>query len=165
VQHVVVGHQVVRVQVNPALTALLLRAAVPTDVECLQASARKLDQILLQGINTEGVFDRIVLKLAVGAVGAHHEFAVLAVEVGDDAKLLELRIVKVAERRILGRLLHCQVMMGAGPTGILLRVAGHALAPPHIFRSRAIRAYQHGQTDRNTNEEWISSQQTIHSYA
>jgi len=69
-EHVAVAHRVVRMQVHPALTALLLGAAVPTDVERLQTPTGKLDQVLLQREDAEGVLDPIVLKRPVGAVGA-----------------------------------------------------------------------------------------------
>ena len=56
---------------KPALSPLILGAAVPRDAERLVAAARKCDQILLQGINTERVGDFIVVRPAIRALPAH----------------------------------------------------------------------------------------------
>jgi len=47
-------------QVEPALSALCFRARIPGDRQCLVAAAGKRDQILLQGVDTEGVADLVV---------------------------------------------------------------------------------------------------------
>src|SRR5262249_1628144 len=54
-QHVVVLDLLVRVEMEPALAALLFRARVPGDRERLQAAVGKFDEILLQRIDPEGV--------------------------------------------------------------------------------------------------------------
>ena len=54
------------IEVEPALTALLFRPAIPGDAERLQPPAWKRDQVLLQRIDPEGVGDRIVLQRTVG---------------------------------------------------------------------------------------------------
>ena len=65
---------------KPALAALVLRTAVPGDRQRLQAAVREFDQILLQRINAEGVFDLEARKLAVGTVGLDEELVVLPEE-------------------------------------------------------------------------------------
>ncbi len=76
VQHVVEVDLVLWIEVEPPLPARGLRARVPRDAERLQAAARKLDQVLLQGRHAEGVPDLVVGELAVGAVGVNVELLV-----------------------------------------------------------------------------------------
>ena len=57
VQHVVVLDLLVRIEMEPALAALVLRPAVPGERQRLQAAVGKLDQILLQRIDAERVLD------------------------------------------------------------------------------------------------------------
>src|SRR5208282_6346724 len=52
-QDVVMPHLLVGVEVEPALTALVLRAAVPGDRERLQTTVGKLNQVLLQRSDAE----------------------------------------------------------------------------------------------------------------
>ena len=59
----------VRIQMKPALAALVLRPAVPSERWDLQAPIGKLDQILLKRIDAEGVFHLEGRKLAVGPIG------------------------------------------------------------------------------------------------
>ena len=56
-QDVVVANLLIRIEVEPALAATVLRPAVPGDRECLQTPIRELDQILLQWIEAERVFE------------------------------------------------------------------------------------------------------------
>ena len=65
-----------RVEVEPALPALLLRPRVPGDAERLQAAVREGDQVLLQRVDAERVADLEVGELAVGPVGVDEELAV-----------------------------------------------------------------------------------------
>ena len=76
VQDVVEVDLVLGIEVEPPLPARGLRARVPRDAERLQAAARKLDQVLLQGRHAEGVPDLVVGELAVGAVGVNVELLV-----------------------------------------------------------------------------------------
>ncbi len=95
-QNVGVADRLARIEMEPALTALLLRPAVPRDGERLNPPVRKRDQILLQRIEAEGVFDLVFRKLAVRAVRLDIEFSVPLIESGLDAEMLEARIVEVA---------------------------------------------------------------------
>ena len=55
------------VELEPALAALVFRAAIPGDAERLIASPGKGDQILLQRIYPEGVGDPVIVQCAIGA--------------------------------------------------------------------------------------------------
>ena len=99
VQDIVVADLLVGIEVEPALAALVLRPAVPGDRQRLQAAIRELDQVLLQRIDAEGVFDLERGELAVGAVGLDEELAVLAEKAGAHAVVVEARIVEVAQHR------------------------------------------------------------------
>src|SRR5262249_12804643 len=85
VQHVVVLDLLVPVGMEPALAALLFRARVPGDREHLQAAVGKFDEILLQRIDAEGVFDLERRELAVRPVGLDQELAVAAEKAGTHA--------------------------------------------------------------------------------
>ena len=100
VQRVVVANVLVGIEMEPALAALLFRAAVPRNRQRLNAAVRKLDEILLQRLQPESVFHFEGLELAVGAVGLDEELAVLAEEAGLHAEIVELRVIEVAEDRL-----------------------------------------------------------------
>jgi hypothetical protein len=68
-QNVVIADVLVRIEMEPALAALVRRPAVPGERQRLQPSVGKLDQILLQRIDAERVFDLEGGELPVGAVG------------------------------------------------------------------------------------------------
>ncbi len=115
VQHVVVLDLLVRIEVKPALAALVLRPAVPGDRQRLQAAIGKLDQILLQRINAEGVFDLERGELPVGPVGLNEKPAVLAEEAGSHAVIIKARIAEIAEHRFVVCMLHREAMLRAAP--------------------------------------------------
>jgi len=100
----------------------------------MKTPARKLDEVLLEGVDAEGVLDRVVLQLTVRAVGPDHEPSAVAVEAGFHAEVREPDIVEVAQHRLSARLLHGQVVMRASPTGALLGVARNADTTPDIYR-------------------------------
>ena len=58
VQRVVGRHALVRIEVEPALPAVRLRARVPGDARAPGSGRRELDQVLLQRIDAEDVGDR-----------------------------------------------------------------------------------------------------------
>ena len=105
----------VGVEMKPALAALLLRAAVPGDRQRLQPAVGKLDQILLQRIEAEGVFDLERGELAVGPVGLDQELAVLAKEARVHAVIVEARIVEIAKHGLVGRMVHRVLVLRAAP--------------------------------------------------
>ena len=103
VQHVVVLDLLVRIEMEPALAALVLRPAVPGDRQRLQPAVGKLDQILLQRIDAERVLDLKRGELAVGPIGLDEELSILAEEARSHAVMIEARIVEIAEHRFVGR--------------------------------------------------------------
>jgi len=115
-----VVHGLVRIEVEPALTTQLLVPRVPRQPEALEPAARKLNQVLLQGVPAEGVADGIIPQLAVGAVRMHHEASVAAKEARAYAVGQELRVLEVAEDGIGARLPHRQVVVGPLPELVLL---------------------------------------------
>ena len=125
---------------KPSLTAALRRAGVPGNGEGLIAAAGKRDEILLQGLDTKSVGDRIVVESTIGAFGAHHEFSVALEEGRGDAVVLEGGIGEITEHAAIVRRLHREVVMRSPPgtrlhsvtalacfcPDILGRLAGHA---------------------------------------
>ena len=59
-QLVIMGDPLVRVKVKPALAAFLLGTRIPRNRQRLQPAVRKLNEILLQRIDSKGVLDLIV---------------------------------------------------------------------------------------------------------
>ena len=114
-QDVVVLDLFVRVEMKPALAALVLRPAIPGDRQRLQPAVGKFDQILLQRIEAERVFDLEGRKLAVGPVGLDQEFSVLAKEARSHAVIVEARIVEIAEHRFVGRMVHRMLVLRRAP--------------------------------------------------
>ena len=114
------------IEVEPALAALVLRPAVPGDRQRLQAAIGKLDQVLLQRIEAEGVLDLERGELAVGAVGLDEELAVLAEEARAHAVIVEARVVEIAEHRFLGRVVHRVLVLRGAPQLRLRPVAAGA---------------------------------------
>ena len=66
VEGIVMCDFVVRVEVKPAPAAFIFRPAVPGYAQGLQPPAGKLDKILLERIDTERIFDFVVMKLRRG---------------------------------------------------------------------------------------------------
>ena len=79
-QDIVVLDLLVRIEMEPALAAFVLRPAVPGKRESLHAAIGKLNEVLLQRIETEGVFHFKDGKFAVRAVGLDEKFSILAEE-------------------------------------------------------------------------------------
>jgi hypothetical protein len=81
-QDVIMADLLIGVEVEPALAAFVLGAAVPGDGQGLQPAIRELDQVLLQRIDAEGVFHFKRGELAIRSVGLDQEPAVLAKKSG-----------------------------------------------------------------------------------
>ena len=77
-QDVVVLDLFIGIEMEPALSAFLLRSAVPSERQRLQAAIGKLHEILLQRIEAERVLHLEGGEFAVGAIGLDEELAVLA---------------------------------------------------------------------------------------
>ena len=115
VQHVIVLDLLVRVEMKPALAALVLRPAVPGERQRLQAAVGKLDQILLQWLDAERVLDLKRHQPAVGPVGLDEKLPILAEEAGSHAVIVEGRIAEIAEHRFVVRMLHGKLVLRAVP--------------------------------------------------
>ncbi len=139
VQLVRVSHVLPRIEVKPALAALRLGARVPGDAERLEAPIGKLDEVLLERGHAERVLDIVVVQLAVGAIGPHHELAALAREGRRDAAVGEPGIVEVTGDAGLGRRLHGEIVVRSPPALLSLLVALPAHLLPDIARCRARR--------------------------
>ena len=164
VQDVVVTDLLVRIEVEPALAALCLRSAVPGHRQGLQAAVGKLDQVLLQRIDAEGVFDLESGKLAIGSVGFDQKFAVVAKEARAHTVVVEGRAGKIAEHGRLGRMIHRMPVLRATPQlGLLLVAAGAGRAADEAGRGgiagqpkrrgRVPRVCQHLQTQAGDHHQ------------
>ena len=96
----------VRIEVKPALAALVFRPAVPCQRQRLEPAVGEFDEILLQRIEAEGIFHFERRELAVGPVRLDHEFPVAPKEAGMHAVIVEAGVAEIAEHRLVGRVLH-----------------------------------------------------------
>src|SRR4029453_5269238 len=79
-QNVIVLDLLVRVEVKPSLAALLLRTTVHGDRQRLQPTIGKLNQILLERIDAEGVLDLEDAERSIRSVSLDEELSVFAEE-------------------------------------------------------------------------------------
>ena len=129
VQDVVVFDLLIGGEMKPALAALVLRPAVPSERQRLNAPVGELDEILLQRIDAEGVLRLKDGKLAVGAVSLDQEFPSLAKEAGTHTIMLEAGIVEIAKHGLVGGMLHRGLMLrGIPQLGLRLMAACAGLA-------------------------------------
>ncbi len=123
------GDVLIRIEMEPALPALLLGPAVPGKRQRLDAAVGKLDEILLKRIEAERVFHLEARELAVRAVGLDEELAVFAEEARMHAVIVEARIVEIAKHGLLGGMGHGVRVLRAVPRrGFGLMAAGASLA-------------------------------------
>ncbi|MOA24925.1 hypothetical protein D3C78_1456230 [compost metagenome] len=153
------------VEVEPALPAGTGRAAVPGDGQGLQAAVGKLHQILLQRLDAEGVADLVVAQLAVGAVGAHEETSVAAIEARFDPRIAEGGVVEVAEHRVALGVLHGVGVLRALPGLELLAMAVRAGLAADMHRlggqQRPLPAEQPDQQPHGKHELEPARQRTV----
>ncbi len=124
------------VEVEPALTALGPGPRVPRQAEGLEPPPGERDEVLLEGIDAEGVGDLELAELAVRAVGADEELPVAAEERRGDAPVGDPRLVEAAEDRLVRGGLH-RAGMVRGPVGLgLLGVAAGTLRAADEARRR-----------------------------
>ena len=126
----------VRVEMEPPLPALGARPRVPGQPERLEPAAGQRHEVLLQGVDAEGVGDLELGGLAVGAVGPNEELAVAAEERRRDAPVRDARLVEVAEDRLVRGGLHRAGVIGAAVGLRLLGVAAGALRAADERRGR-----------------------------
>ena len=122
VEKVVGGDFLVGVEVIPALSAFFGRPRIPADLERLVASAFEGDQILLQGIVTEGVVHLHVAILAILVLSVDPVFLSLAEEAEFLPEVIELRVIEITEDELLRRRIHRLVVIAQEPFVILLLV-------------------------------------------
>jgi hypothetical protein len=108
---------------EPALAAFCFAAAVPGDIGYLVFSIRKLDEILLQWIDAEGIGYFIVVKLSILSVSSDEELLSFFVKAVFDSVKFECGIVEITYDRFVVRLFHCHVMVRASPFVYLFGVA------------------------------------------
>ena len=136
VQRIAGPQRLVRVQVEPTLSALRAGSRVPGDAERLDAAVRELDQVLLQGRRAERVTDLEIGELPVRAVGVDEVLPAAPEERRGHTRVSELRVGEVSEHARLARLLHGEVVMRALPLRDLLRVTALAGRAPDVGRRR-----------------------------
>ncbi len=122
VQRVLEVNALARIQVEP-----LLLAGIPGHAQGLQASLADLDQVLLQGLDAEGVGHLEVRGPAVGAGGVDPELGPAAKQPGAFAFGLETLFIEIAQHRLRVGLLHRQLMVRALPVpglGLVAALAG-----------------------------------------
>src|SRR5262245_41448470 len=128
-QNVVVLDLLIRVEVKPALAALSLRPAVPGDRQRLQPAVGKLNQILLERIDAEGVFDLEGAGRSVRPIRLDEEFAAFAEEARVHIVIVETRVGKIAKNGLLVGMGHRLAMLRAAPESCFRSVtAGTGLA-------------------------------------
>ena len=110
----------------------LLLVDVPRDAQHLHAAVGELDHVLLQRSDAEGVFDFVVVVLAVGAFGVDHELLAVAEEPRLLVETGELGVVEVAEHRLVGRQFHGAIVVRAFPQVVLGLMAGDAGLAAHV---------------------------------
>ena len=129
-QNVVVADVLVRIEMEPALAAFVLRPAVPGNRQSLQSSIGKFDQVLLKRIHAECVFHLDTLPACRQVRRSRQKFPVLAKEPGLDLEILKTCIVKITEHRLVRRMSHCALMLGRVPKLVFdLMAAGANLTP------------------------------------
>jgi len=126
VQRIAGAGQRIRHQVKPALPAFRGRAAIPGPGQRLPPAIGEQHQILLQGIEAEGLGDGELGLGAVRAIGPHDEAVAVAAEDGAAAPLRHAASVEGAEHAGRRRCLHCAGVVAGLPLGVLCGVAGGA---------------------------------------
>ena len=129
VQHVVVADVFVRIEMKPALAALILRPRVPGNRQRLDAPVREFDQVLLQGIDAERVLDLECCELAVRAVGLNEKLSILAEEARRHPVVVERRAGKIAQHCSICGVGHCLLVLRGLPEfrfGLMATGAGLA---------------------------------------
>ncbi len=152
----------VRIEMEPAPPSPLGGPAVPGPAQRLQPAAGKLDEVLLQRLDTEGVADRQILD-ALRTLDADGEALALANRDRGLPGVDERPSVEAAEDGPRRRLLHGEIVVRSLPEPVLLRMATRAGLPAHIGRGggrggwnrRLLRPWSAGgeaQTDEDFEE-------------
>src|SRR5262249_40922742 len=134
VQHIVVLDVFVGIEMKPTLAALLFRARVPGNRQCLHPTIGEFNEILLQRIDAECVLDLEGGELAIRSVGFDEILSVFAEETGKHAVIVEARIVEIAEHKSFCRVLHRTLMLRAVPQRRLRAMTAGAGLATHEAR-------------------------------
>src|SRR5271165_6218023 len=103
------------IEMEPALAVVLLAPRIPGHNEGLYSTVGKWDQILLQRRDTERIGEVVILRLAVGAVGADVKLAVFLEEAGTVAIAGKVRVVEISQDAGIVGHLHRLGVMGSTP--------------------------------------------------
>ena len=122
-QRILVVHCLVRIEVEPPLSAFIGRTRIPGNVEDLEAAVGKLGEVLLERLDPERVCDLVLGEHTVRAVRPHPIDAVADEELTGDSVVGELRVVEIAADRGRTRDGHRQVMVRAPPEFGFVHVA------------------------------------------
>jgi len=87
----------IRIEMEPALSALCLCAAIPGNRQCLQATIGEGDQVLLQRIMTEGVGDWKFSLFSIGTISAYILSIIAAEKFSDDAISIKSDGIEITE--------------------------------------------------------------------
>ncbi len=109
-------------------------AGVPRDGEALQAPAGEGDQVLLQGIDAEGVGDLVLVQGVVRALGQDQELPAAPEEAPGLPPQGKRRVVEIAEHRALAGGLHRELVVGSLPLAVGALVAGGAALAADVER-------------------------------
>ena len=149
IQPVLRVYRLVRVEMIPALGF-----HIPGDGQALHPAAGKRNQVLLERVPAEGVRDLEIPHPAFRALGVDKEFAVLAIEPGDDPGVFKGRVVEIAAHARLGGDLHGVIVVGALPQLVFGLVAGAAFLAADKHGGTACQRgrhagmiFHHGQRD------------------
>ena len=93
------------IKMEPAHSAIGRRASVPGEWQGLHTTSGKLDEVLLQRSDAEGVGDSVFLVLSVGVLRRDIETIVTCEESGLSTEVVELSIAEVTKNsRLIGYL-------------------------------------------------------------
>src|SRR5262245_19190652 len=110
-QLVVTANMLARIQVKPALASLLFRPCVPRDRQRLHTTIGKRDEILLKGLDAEGVLDLEIGELAVRTIGVHEELAIATKKATPRTGVGELSVVEIAFDASVVCFRHCRLVL------------------------------------------------------
>jgi hypothetical protein len=157
VQGILVVDRLVGIEVVPALPALGGGTGVPGDAQCLQAPPGERQQVLLQGVDAEHIFHRVIRELAVLPVRTHLELIALAKKTRGHPVVAESRVVKIPQNGLRCGQLHGQVVMRALPVvelGFMAAFAGLAAG-----ECVATAAQQQQAQNQESGKHWAAAVQ------
>ena len=132
VEGVVVGDALVGIEVEPALSALILRPRVPGEAQRLIAAVWKRHEILLQRSDAKSVCDLEVVKPAIRPFRVDEERIPPLIKGRRDPAVPQRGVVEIAEDRLRARLLHGEIVMRSGPALQLGSVTAGAHFSSHV---------------------------------